>query len=278
MTLNWTSSLQTLTRKMRKSLMQRGVLATAKRFVTKPIEFITACVGDLYPTSRRCRAQEIEFDRRHGVETCVRTDPGWMARIHSDNWIHGIGYAPVPLPSGTAILAGLGINYEDYVFVDYGAGKGRMLFLGSEFPFRRIIGVEYSPDLFGILQRNLSNYRNAAQRCFQLQSVLQDAVEFELPLEPLVLFFHHPFEEAVFRQVLAKIEQSLEAVPRDIRVIYYDSICGHVFESSSYFQILQQGERDKALRYSSRWTVYGSKVPVPAKLNSQPESFAIPTA
>ena len=256
------ASFHTLNRKVRKSLSQRGVAATARRFVTKPLEVVRQCVREMSPAHRRCRREEMEFDRRLRVETGVSADPGWMAKIRSDNWLYGIGYAPVPIRFGTSILAGLDIRYEDYVFIDFGAGKGRMLFLASEFPFRRIVGVEYSPDLHETLDRNLRTYRNPAQRCHDLQGVLQDAAQFELPPEPLVLFFHHPFDEPIFRQVIARIERSLDEMPRDIRVVYFDPICGDLFERSRHFQRLQHGERDRSIRYSSAWTVYGSRVRV----------------
>ena len=42
------------------------------------------------------------------------------------------------------ILADLGIYYPDCVFLDLGAGKGRALLLASQFPFKRIVGVEFS--------------------------------------------------------------------------------------------------------------------------------------
>jgi hypothetical protein len=257
MSLHWPSSLGTFSRKIRKSLARRGMAATAKRFVTKPVEFARTCFREITPAYRRCRAAEADFDRRIGVETCVRTDPGWMARIHSDNWIHGIGYAPVPIQTAS-LLTDLNITYEDYVFIDFGAGKGRMLFLSSEFPFRSVIGVEYSPDLFATLERNLDNYRNPAQRCVDLQGILQDAVQFQLPIQPLVLFFHHPFDETVFRQVIANIEESLDQSPRDIRIIYYDPICGYLFDNNKYFMRLQEGKADRNIRYSSNWAIYGS--------------------
>ena len=259
MAVNWASSIHTLSRKLRKSLAQRGVAATAQRFVTKPLEIARMCVREMSAAHRRCRREETEFDRQMHVETGASADPGWLAKISSANWMHGVGYTPVPMCYGTSILAGLDICFEDYVFIDVGAGKGRMLFLASEFPFRRIIGVEYSPDLHATLEQNLHTYRNPAQRCGDLQGVLQDATQFDLPLVPLVLFFHHPFDEPVFRQVVARIERSLDETPREILVVYFDPICGDLFERSRHFQRLQHGEHDRNIRYASSWTVYGSR-------------------
>src|SRR5688572_15102318 len=138
-------ALQTISRKIQRSLGQRGLLATVKRMLWKPCELILRHLRACSPQARRCRREELEFDRQRGIETTARLDPGWMAKIQSANWVHGIGYAPMPIRSAQHILATLGIPYERYDFIDYGAGKGRMLFLAAEFPFRCVVGVEYSP-------------------------------------------------------------------------------------------------------------------------------------
>src|SRR5688500_19046008 len=104
MALNWSSSMQTLGRKVRKSLQQRGLAATARRFFTKPIELAHGSLRELSGAYRRCRAAEIDFDRVLCVETCVHHNPGWLAQIKSSNWMHGVGYAPVPIDNGRSIL------------------------------------------------------------------------------------------------------------------------------------------------------------------------------
>ena len=252
-------ALQTVSRKLQRSLTQRGIGATVKRLIAKPFEVLEARLWDLSPRYRECRREEAEFDRQRNIETAVHLDAGWMAKINSVNWMHGIGYAPVPVRGARSILAGLGICYEDYVFIDYGAGKGRMLFLAADFPFRRIIGVEYSPDLYQTLQHNLSTYTSPTTHCTAIEGVLQDAAQYIPPTDPLVLFFHHPFEAPVFRQVMDRIEGSLDESPRDILAIYYDPACRELFDQSSYFGPLRQGGRDPSERYSSNWIVYRSR-------------------
>ena len=39
---------------------------------------------------------------------------------------------------------------QDYTFLDIGSGKGRVLMLASDAPFRHIVGVELSPALTAI--------------------------------------------------------------------------------------------------------------------------------
>ncbi len=44
-------------------------------------------------------------------------------------------------------FARLDIDFEKFTFVDLGAGKGRIMLLASNFPFQRVLGVEFVPEL-----------------------------------------------------------------------------------------------------------------------------------
>jgi hypothetical protein len=134
-----------------------------------------------------------------------------------------------------------------------------MLFLAAELPFDRVIGVEYSPDLYQTLQRNVATYRRQEQRCGTIEAVLEDATQYPLPKQPAVIFFHHPFEAPVFRQVMDRIEQSLAETPREIIAIYYDPACRELFDRSKYFQLMREGRRDPSERYTSNWLIYGTR-------------------
>ena len=49
------------------------------------------------------------------------------------------------------------------VFLDLGAGKGRMLLAASRYPFRRVIGVELSDRLAAIARSNVAAFRLRAR-------------------------------------------------------------------------------------------------------------------
>jgi SAM-dependent methyltransferase len=171
-----------------------------------------------------------------------------MARIPGSNWQYGQGYAPAPFHVVVTVLAQLAIPCEQYVFVDLGCGKGRVLLLASGFPFRAIVGVEYSPRLSSIARENVLRYRHPDQRCQDLQVIEGDAADFDFPPQPLVVFFHHPFDEPVFRRVLARLERSLATHPRPVVVVYFDPRCGHLFDTSGLFQ-------RRPLEDPAEWTV-----------------------
>lgn len=53
------------------------------------------------------------------------------------------------------MLDRLDIRGAAEVFLDYGSGKGRALIMAAQYPFRRILGVEFSPQLSLIASQNI---------------------------------------------------------------------------------------------------------------------------
>jgi SAM-dependent methyltransferase len=166
------------------------------------------------------RIADANFDRKYGVETSgpvsafkLDIPDGKVAGIHH--------YEPTPAPAIRAMLKAVPIQHEQFTFVDYGSGKGRVLLLAADYPYKRIIGVEFSQKLHDVATRNLGIWKSPSQRCFQVESVCEDARQFVLPDGPIVLFFFTPFRSPVSDQVIANIRQSLVAQPRPIRIIHY---------------------------------------------------------
>lgn len=167
--------------------------------------------------------QVSEFDKQYGVDTDGRFG-GWTylsdLNIPSSNWIDGNDYAAIEPIRFKHVLAGFDIAFEDYTFVDFGSGKGRALLLASEFPFRRILGLEFSPELHTIAEQNIRRYRSASQRCRDIQSLNVDFADYLLPSEPSILFFFHPCHTRVLSGVVAGIRRSLFSHPRPLYIAY----------------------------------------------------------
>ena len=113
----------------------------------------------------------------------------------------------MPIRSIEEYLRPLDIAFEEYTFIDYGCGKGRALLLASEYPFERIIGVEYAPELVVIAQRNIELYRSGTQRCRSITVVESDAAAFAPPAVPTVYFLYNPFDGVVLTKVLDRIRR-----------------------------------------------------------------------
>jgi SAM-dependent methyltransferase len=129
-------------------------------------------------------------------------------------------YVPVRVANAHAALRDLPCgDLSEYTFIDVGSGKGRMLFVAAEHPFRRVMGVEFSDDLHEQALANIGTYKYGRQRCREIASVHADAAAFEFPDEKLVIYMFNPFGPEVMRAMLANLERSLKRSPRHVVVV-----------------------------------------------------------
>jgi hypothetical protein len=148
--------------KLPEYLKKKGVLKTAWRICMVPRNIARKYFRSI--ANNPGTAVSDEFDLIHGVETSVRVHTTDLL-INSPNWIHAVPYIPTPSRFLKEVLVDVDINFENFTFVDFGSGKGRVLLMASDFPFQKIIGVEFSPELHAVAQRNIESYKSSAQKC-----------------------------------------------------------------------------------------------------------------
>jgi SAM-dependent methyltransferase len=170
------------------------------------------------PAQRRQRHRDRDFDRANAVDTAGIVHLGGL-EIVSDNRELGTRYQPTNPDVFRTLVEALPIDHREFAFVDYGSGKGRALMLAAEFPFRRIVGVEFSPELTEIARRNLESFGRERRSSTEFELVCVDAVEYDIPDEPAVLYFYNPFAEQVLRRVLERIRASLQARERPAFIV-----------------------------------------------------------
>ncbi len=192
------------------------------------IRNLWAFVRESTPERRRQRYGDMEYDWEHRVNTTSGT-VDWRARLlglfHSP-------YQPTDPALFQEMMASLPIEFDHFTFVDLGSGKGRTLLMASEYPFRRIVGVELIAELHRAAEENIRVYRRLTQRCVQIEAVCADACEFVFPETPLVLYLFNPLPEAGLRRVLRNLEQSLEQSPRPVWIVYHNPAMDSVLATS----------------------------------------------
>jgi SAM-dependent methyltransferase len=206
-----------------------GRVAATRQLLAALWEF----ARDSTPERRRQRYGDAEYDWEYRVNT-TSAALGWRDRLlgafHSP-------YQPTEAALFHEMLDALHqqahCDFHDFIFVDLGSGKGRTLLMASDYPFRRIVGVELLPALHQAAQENLSKYRSASQKCFALESICADATEFTFPAEPTVLYLFNPFPESGLKRMIANLEQSLQAHPRAVFVLYHNPLLEHVLSESA---------------------------------------------
>jgi predicted RNA methylase len=125
-------------------------------------------------------------------------------------------------PSGWMLLPGVLAHCEigpTDVFVDFGAGKGRVLVQAAGHPFARVVGVEIDPELAEQGRRNLARAR-ARLVCQEVELVTADAARWPVPDDMTYGFFFIPFTGEIARAVVANVVASLDRRARTVRLIY----------------------------------------------------------
>jgi SAM-dependent methyltransferase len=210
---------------------REGRVAAARQLLAALWEF----VRDSTPERRRQRYGDAEYDWEHRVNT-TSAAVSWHDRLLG---VFHSPYQPTEAALFHEMLAALReqshSDFHDFVFLDLGSGKGRTLLMASDYPFRRIIGVELLPSLHQAAQENLNMYRKESQKCFTLESVCADATEFPFPDEPTVLYLFNPFPEAGLKRMIANLEQSLRAHPRAVYVLYHNPLLEHLLSETAAF-------------------------------------------
>ena len=108
------------------------------------------------------------------------------------------------------------------VFVDLGAGKGKIVMLAARYPFARVTGVEISEDLNVIGRRNLAQGRYR-QRAKHVELVTADIAEYEIPDDVTVAYIYNAVRGETFDRVIANLVASVDRRPRSMRVIYLNA-------------------------------------------------------
>jgi SAM-dependent methyltransferase len=154
------------------------------------------------------------------------------------------------------ILNSLGLQPDTFAFVDMGSGKGRALLVASEFAFAKIVGIELSPHLHHIAEENIKRYSPASQQCTTFQLHCMNVVDYVYGPEPLVLFLFDPFGRETFCSVVANLEASLRAKPREAFVVYIYPQFEDVLQSSRILRKVREG--GPQWRPWSRYVVYAA--------------------
>lgn len=126
-------------------------------------------------------------------------------------------HVPTKFRDFRAMKAAFRPTSQSEVFVDYGAGLGRMVVLAATLPFKKVIGIEISEQLAGRARDNVRQCR-AKLQCRDIEIFTIDATKFEAPPEVTTIFFYNPFVGSILSDVLRNIRHSYDTRPRRLRI------------------------------------------------------------
>jgi hypothetical protein len=218
-------------RRWKESVSGFGFFPTVLYFARHAWEFLREST----PAQCRRRYGDAEYDWDYRVDTTSAT-VGWRDRLLGE--FHS-AYQPTEPALFKEMMASLNIDFQEFTFIDVGSGKGRVLLMATNYPFRRILGIELLPALNRVAQKNLGAYHSDSQRCVSVETVCGDAREFVFPTEPILLYLFNPLPELALGEVMANLDRSLKQFPRVAYLLYHNPLLEHVVAKHSAFQKIE---------------------------------------
>ncbi|MDR4498071.1 MAG: class I SAM-dependent methyltransferase [Candidatus Scalindua sp.] len=165
---------------------------------------------------------EITFDYKYGTKTGIIVSHCQLdykdAKIHKDAYGH-VPTSPYATISALKALKKKCLHdLKSETIVDYGCGTGRMLIIAAESGFGNVTGIEMSPYLAKLCQRNIQKY-SRSHKNLNITVLEQDAVKYIPHVNDIVFHFYDPFNINVCKKVIANIKHSVQANPRTIYII-----------------------------------------------------------
>ena len=110
---------------------------------------------------------------------------------------------------------------ENDHMIDFGCGKGRVLFMASQYACKHITGYEINEKRFSILEQNIRQYREKHKTASVFDVYNESAQSAAIDDSANKFFFFEPFHLSIYAKVLKNIKDSLKRRQRDISIILY---------------------------------------------------------
>ncbi|WP_435129017.1 class I SAM-dependent methyltransferase [Actinacidiphila sp. bgisy144] len=160
--------------------------------------------------------RQTSFDADYAVETAQNVELWDLPEADLMPVGRNARYSPTPVRTVRNALGRCGVRHEEVTFVDVGSGKGRVLLLAAELPFRRIVGVEASETLCGIAASNVRKAAENRDGFDRIEIVHADATTYDIPDDGGLFYFYEPFSVEVALTFLERVEDSIRSHPRRV--------------------------------------------------------------
>jgi len=182
------------------------------------------------------------FDMKYKIDT-INTEQLENLDIDSPNKQYGVYYEGTNAYIFKNAFSALTVDASNTVFVDFGSGKGKAMFMAAERSFHKVIGVEFSIELVEICRKNLEIFKQKTNTKTEFEIVHMDASQYEIPADANLLFFSNPFNEMLTTKVIDNILKSYERAPREVWVVHLYPQGNMAFAKHPRFQ-LEHESRD----------------------------------
>jgi SAM-dependent methyltransferase len=192
--------------------------------------FLRRTLGPRLNLGLRYRAKH-PIDSEHNIDTggylpsrTLAPDEEWARKMNDY-----VGVQPSVVRQAIRALP----DTRDFCFIDLGCGKGRANVVASEFPFKRIVGIELSHALAETARKNAEIIQKAKPARTRIEIIEGNAVEFPEIGKNVVVFLFNPFGEKLIGQLVGNLERRMGKGIEELFVIYHNPVWAEVLDTSS---------------------------------------------
>ena len=173
------------------------------------------------------------LDKQLGIETTSFVGRRQSATGNKELDENNVGYGCVQ-PSVVRASVKLIPGADKRSFMDIGCGKGRVLAVASEFPFREGVGYDIVPLLVEATNKNGRIIASKFPERPKIRATLDDVLAHgNWPDGDLAMFLYNSFREPLVRKFAAAIEAWDAANPDgSLYLVYCNPVHFHVFDAS----------------------------------------------
>jgi SAM-dependent methyltransferase len=227
--------LKDVSQRIRRNIAQRGVRNAINNIVRRirSGNFSTASAAPLVLDEKH------PFDEATGLNTSGYIHGSQLSSGHPND-LYSVAY----YSSSPSLAQGVLDRWlktpeirpiEEYTFVDFGSGKGRVVLIAAKLPFRKCIGVELNPGLSTVAAENMKQWQESGNAASPMQALCQSATEFQFPDTPCVVYLYNPFTTKVMTELLDHIARAFAGRPGELDFLYVNPEFGSLLEQHSGF-------------------------------------------
>ncbi len=181
----------------------------------------------------RWTVQDHYYDKKLGIETSEVLVFKERISLYKDDE----AYYPINYYILEKVIDYLKLSDDD-IFIDFGCGKGRVIFFAALEKIKKVVGIELRKELVDIAKRNLHSLK---LNNTPIEIINADAANFNIKNET-VFFMFNPFGRKTLARVVDNIRESLIVNPRIIRIVYFNAVHYDLLDSQDW--LVPEGEID----------------------------------
>lgn len=157
--------------------------------------------------------KEHYYDKLLNIKTAIEQ--------RSSHGVHYYRYEPTPYSALEELFHTYEVKSNAH-FVDFGCGKGRLVFYLHHFFKASVVGVEMNDSLFEDAQANLKNYIKRHKTGFTKITFRNSLAEdYPITESDNCFYFFNPFSIQIFMRIVGNILRSFERTPRRLELLLY---------------------------------------------------------